>query len=69
MAANPGTFNPGGVRVGGFVCGIIGTVLSGIYMIYWLAVVAFVAEHGDSLRDGLDQFREEMERQRELRDK
>ena len=38
--ANPEKFEMGGVRVGGFVCGIIGTVLSGIYSIWWVIAVA-----------------------------
>jgi len=42
-ASNPERFHPGGVRVGGFVCGIIGTILAGIYTIYWIVVVLFVS--------------------------
>ena len=38
---SPDEFVPGGVRVGGFVCGIIGTVFSGIYNAYYLLAVVF----------------------------
>ena len=67
VLASPGTYNEGGMRIAGFVCGIIGTVFSGLYTIYWVAFVAFVAEHGDTfrdgIRDGLEEWKREMERQ------
>ena len=41
-SADPDAFEQGGVRVGGFVCGIVGTVLSGIYNVYWIVFALFV---------------------------
>ena len=41
--ANPEKFEMGGVRVGGFVCGIIGTVLSAIQTVSFLLGLALIA--------------------------
>ena len=42
-AADIESYEQGGIRVGGFVCGIVGTCLAGIYTLYWLAVAATVS--------------------------
>ena len=41
--ADPDEFVPGGVRVAGFVCGIVGTCFSAIYTIYWIVAFAILA--------------------------
>ena len=68
----PDRFVPGGVRVGGFVCGIIGTVFSGFYLIWWIFIVLFVVSNKDALgdfekglQDGLRQQQQHIERQRD----
>ena len=38
-ASDPEQFDQGGMRVGGFVCGIIGTVFSGLYSCYWVLII------------------------------
>lgn len=40
--AHPEAFNPGGMRVGGFVCSLIGLILSCIYLIYWMVAGAVI---------------------------
>jgi hypothetical protein len=41
-AADPATFEQGGVRVAGFVCGVVGTSLSGVYNLYWIVFALFI---------------------------
>lgn len=36
-------YEQGGVRVGGFVCGIVGTCFAGIYTIYFVLFVVLLA--------------------------
>ncbi len=49
-AEKPEAYNPPGMATAGFVCGIIGTVLGAIYLVYWVVAVVFVAEHMDEIR-------------------
>ena len=38
---SPEQYGSGGVRVAGFVCGIVGTVFAGIYSVYWMILLTF----------------------------
>ncbi len=47
-AQSPERYEAGGVRVGGFICGIIGTVFSGVYHIFWLFITTAVTATSSS---------------------
>ena len=38
---DPDAFEQGGIRVAGFVCGIVGTALAGIYNLIWISAIMF----------------------------
>lgn len=42
IAANPDLMNTKGATTGGLVCGIIGTALSAIYLIYWIFALLII---------------------------
>ena len=51
VQSNPEAYEGGGMAVGGLVCGIVGTVSSALYNIFW--VIGFIAvgaavQHGGS---------------------
>lgn len=46
----PRAYSPPGMATAGFVCGIIGVVLSVIFLCYWIFAVWFVTEHMDEFR-------------------
>ena len=53
VQAEPEFYKEGGVRVAGFVCGIVGTVLGSIYTIYYLFAVIIFGTVGLSGLHGL----------------
>lgn len=61
---SPGMYNPGGSRVAGFVLGIIGTVISAIYMVIWVIAITVVSNNPQILDDINRQIQKDMERQR-----
>ena len=65
VAANPATYLPGGMGTAGFVLGIIGTVLSAIYLVVWIVAVTFVSKHPEALDEFNRRLKEEQRLQRE----
>ena len=64
VANNPGMYNPGGARVAGFVLGIIGTVISAIYLVIWVIALTVVSKTPGLLDDINRQIQKDLERQR-----
>jgi hypothetical protein len=63
VVRNPGMYTPGGMRTAGFVCGIIGTVFSALYLVWWLAFAAFITS--DEGRRTFEEIQRQLEEQRQ----
>lgn len=53
--AAPSQYVQGGMRTGGFVCALIGTILGSIYLVYWIVAIAFITTHADEFKRAIEE--------------